>query len=556
MLILQAGGPLLWNPSTGETRWLNGLPQERRDIFDIMGVPRAGCFSPDGRRVLIGGSGGAIIWDTSTGQPCLPTLSHQPPSLRKQDGHAVVVVAYSPDGQTAFTACDDGTARLWDAGSGRPLGETLQHDGRVVSVAFSPDGQTLLTGSSFGRPTRASNEYRTDYSARFWDALNGRPIGGPLLHQGAVAGFSPDGKTAVTGGYDGTLRQWDAATGEPIGLPMVTGHASVITYSPDGRTLLTGGDGGAMLWDPSASRPPELQLHHQGSVVSADFSPDGRAALTGSTRDGTARLWDVDTGRLFYPPLKLRYDVSNVAFSPDGQTLLAWSTGSGPVNAWWWDPPGSSPNALNIGSDMLGLWSAATGRPVEPPAELRRAAEADQDGARAGPSDQQQGRKQRSLLGLTFRRDGLTLLIGSGGGKARLWDVGTGRPLGPPIDRLERIVDDVPRDPPSQNAGQSAEHVGVSYSALSPDGRTVLTFYDDGTAQLRDATTGRLLGLRLEHIANNKKSREVREEATEQPLEVREEEPRKGIMSARFRPDGGAAVTLGFDGKAAALGHC
>ena len=42
----------------------------------------------------------------------------------------------------------------------------------VWSVAFSPDGKTILTGSF-------------DKTARLWDAATGRPLGQPMEHSGA-----------------------------------------------------------------------------------------------------------------------------------------------------------------------------------------------------------------------------------------------------------------------------------------------------------------------------------------------------------------------------------
>ena len=40
--------------------------------------------------------------------------------------------AFSPDGKRIVTASSDKTARVWDAESGKPIGEPLKgHDGRV-----------------------------------------------------------------------------------------------------------------------------------------------------------------------------------------------------------------------------------------------------------------------------------------------------------------------------------------------------------------------------------------------------------------------------------------
>ena len=92
-------------------------------------------------------------------------------------GHddAVSSAAFSPDGQRIATASDDKTARIWDAASGKPIGEPLKgHDDDVYSAAFSPDGQRIVTASR-------------DKTARIWDAATGKPIGEPLKgHDDAV----------------------------------------------------------------------------------------------------------------------------------------------------------------------------------------------------------------------------------------------------------------------------------------------------------------------------------------------------------------------------------
>ena len=65
---------------------------------------------------------------------------------------------FSPDGQRVVTASHDKTARLWDAASGKPIGEPMEHEDEVNSAQFSPDGQRLVTASD-------------DNTARLWDAV-------------------------------------------------------------------------------------------------------------------------------------------------------------------------------------------------------------------------------------------------------------------------------------------------------------------------------------------------------------------------------------------------
>jgi WD40 repeat protein len=54
-----------------------------------------------------------------------------------------------PRRQAVVTASSDRTARLWDAETGKPIGEPLTgHTNVVTSAAFSPDGKRIVTASS------------------------------------------------------------------------------------------------------------------------------------------------------------------------------------------------------------------------------------------------------------------------------------------------------------------------------------------------------------------------------------------------------------------------
>jgi hypothetical protein len=74
-------------------------------------------------------------------------------------GHtdALLSAAYSPDGKTIVTASKDGTAKIWDAASGRELDTLRGHTDWVTSAAYSPDGKTIVTANRGG-------------TAKIWDA--------------------------------------------------------------------------------------------------------------------------------------------------------------------------------------------------------------------------------------------------------------------------------------------------------------------------------------------------------------------------------------------------
>ena len=81
--------------------------------------------------------------------------------LRRAEGHAsaVYAVAFSPDGKRIVTSSADGTARLWDAGTGATTGILRGHRSAVAtaSIVMSSRGSyRMQTGRSSGSSTSAT----------------------------------------------------------------------------------------------------------------------------------------------------------------------------------------------------------------------------------------------------------------------------------------------------------------------------------------------------------------------------------------------------------------
>ncbi len=274
------------------------------------GPVKSAVFSPDGTRIVSGGSDGVRIWNIDGGE-----------TLHTHGGHEdwVQTAVFSPDGTRILTASDDRTARLWRVdGSGEPV-VLSGHLRYVTTAAFSPDGDRVVTAS-------------LDGTARVWPAAGTEA---PVVLSGHVdevylAAFSPDGTRVITASADATARVWQAdGTGN---LLILRGHTDGVfgaAFSPDGTRVATASaDGTVRLWNAHDGEQIVNLRGHAGPVHDVNFSPDGDRVVTAST-DGTARIWSIEIPNNEPALVEWRFDEPQ----PDWKPITPLVAGFDPVEA-------------------------------------------------------------------------------------------------------------------------------------------------------------------------------------------------------------------------------
>jgi WD40 repeat protein/DNA-binding SARP family transcriptional activator/energy-coupling factor transporter ATP-binding protein EcfA2 len=409
-------------------------------------------FSPDGSRLAVGG-GEPVVLDARTHRELFP--------LRIRPERFIYSLRFSNDGRTLLAAVAvppdfRPTIQRFDARSGRPLGPERQiSDAGDVTLIATRSGRGLVTTVGEG-PTIIR------------DAPTLRPL--RRVPSGAEqVTLSPDDRTMLAGGGDGSVRFLDLVTGNVRRASgRHEGRLVEAVFSADGGTAISAGaDGRLIVWDVRRSAAVETLSGHAGQVTGMAISRDGSTLYTAAL-DGRVLIWDLSGARRLGRPFKVGRDSEEhprYALSPDGRvlaigqlngtvalfdarTLRALSkfpvVPKGPVRGMGYVPGG---RLLVVGGDegFLALVDPHRGKIVK---------------RLPGHRD--------TVFTPSISADGRLMATASGFDTVRLYALPSGRPVGRPL-----------RGPP-----------GIGDVSLSPDGRTLaITRPPTGGVDIRDVPT-------------------------------------------------------------------
>ena len=315
---------------------------------------------------------------------------------------------------------------------------------------------------------------------------------GPILS----VSLNPDGKRAVTGGWDKAVKVWDIATGKEL-ITLPGAHEKYITcvaFSPDGKQIVTGdGSGEIKVWDAASVDKAMTSIRHGSSIWSVAFSPDGKQLISASSEDKMIRVWDAATGAEI---INFHQDGANcAAFSPDGKRIVSgdwagiikiWDAASGNEvmkfiqKSWGTTVSFSSDGKLlaSASSGTIKIWDAITGAIVM---TLR---------GHDGP-----------IRSIAFSPNDKYLVSGAADCTVRVWEIETG-----------------------EETNTLRGHEGQATSVVfTPDGKQIVSGSWDGTVKVWDASVDHDVNRFLGH--------------------------RGEVRSIAFSPDGKRLVSCSDDGK-------
>jgi len=171
--------------------------------------------------------------------------------------------------------------RYLDRATDTSLATFRGHTERVTVVDLSPDGKTALSGSD-------------DKTVRLWDVASGATkLEFPLPAAVTAVAFSPDGSLVAAASKDRFVRVWDIDTNEQVAAAKQKSLVNGMVFLGVER-IATATDEGAFVWEVDADRRKTVALEHEDVVYAIAALSDGSVVVTADELG--LHVWNPKTG--------------------------------------------------------------------------------------------------------------------------------------------------------------------------------------------------------------------------------------------------------------------
>jgi energy-coupling factor transporter ATP-binding protein EcfA2 len=262
------------------------------------------------KQIYSGGSDGKIIrWKEQNNQWIAEVL------IDERSEYQVYTMDISPDGNWLVTGGlypmdrNKNYIEVYDLKKMGAPRKVTGYISDIENVTFTPDSKGVYTRDNKG------------YSIKFSDLTTSRQVIKCAVKINSID-LSPDGKTLVGAGDNGSLYRWDVQNNfAETEIKYIGQHLTAVTFAPDGKRIVTGDTRGILkIVDGNNIR---ILSGHTSTIEQIRFNHAGTFMATAS-KDKTVRLWNMGLLNMQPTVLSDHQDwVWSVAFTPDDEQLLA-----------------------------------------------------------------------------------------------------------------------------------------------------------------------------------------------------------------------------------------
>ncbi|KAK3874298.1 hypothetical protein Pcinc_020764 [Petrolisthes cinctipes] len=250
---------------------------------------------------------------------------------------SVFTCCVSPDGSLAASGGEDDMAYIWDVNSGNVLHSCSGHKDSIVQVCFSHDGSLLATGDLAGY----IQVWKVATHTKIWE-FEVEELSWMLWHHASHVLLAGTGK--------GEMWMWLVPHGNTRTFPSYGSSSTCGAFMRDGKRAVSGyEDGSVRVFDLKSGQSVQQWIPEEAKsvpVVSLDTHKDNNLIITGSY-DGSARLLNVNNGKVVgnlncvveldndeEPERPVNHIVEGVSFCPFLPNIAVTSTLAGYITFW------------------------------------------------------------------------------------------------------------------------------------------------------------------------------------------------------------------------------